>query len=928
MTKGWSAMGRIAAFCLTMTFVTGLALADTWVQVGNDGLLLMDEAAAKEPALTVNRADIAGLQVTTRLSGVQLETEITELGEFVQVTWPDSPRSGAIGTPALPVLRRLFVVPRGAQITFEYKTGASVTMEAPAAVMPVQAPIEKLPGAHEAAEFNYDADAYAAGVAVPVERVTLQRLGIVRHQQLYLLEVHPVAYNPAQQTLTFYPEIVADVQFEGGTLPRDKAVMPGLKRLVLNPGLLPDVPKRGEGKLLIIGTPTFMLPISGFASAKQNQGFDVAIHSVAEGTSKESIKDFIAGLYGTAGEPDYILIVGDTDTIPCWVGGGTGSPDTDIQYVCMDDGDDWYPDIPIGRFPVRTMEDLTTMVDKTLYYEAGVYDDPDYLMRAVFMASEDRYWVSEGTHDWVIDTYLDPMGYTYDKLYCHTYSATTQQVRDAFDDGRFFGVYSGHGGTTSWADGPSFSVSDVENLTNENMYSLVFSFACVTGAFEYDECFMETWVLADNGAVASWGSSVNSYWDEDDILEKVLFDSIYDEFDEVLSEVGPILNDTKLRYLEHWGDSGMTRRYFEMYNLMGDPTMWVCQEPTPPEGLRVTPTGGLAAEGQAGGPFTPDSIDYVLENYNETALDYEVTTDTAWLSIVDPVGTIEALGTVTVTVELSPAAYFLGNGQYTGSVEFVNLTDGVGDTLRTATLTIGVPTMQYEWTMDEDPGWDCEGNWAWGTPTGGGGTDHGNPDPSSGHTGENVYGYNLDGDYENDMVELHLTSDPIDCSELTEVSLKFWRHLNVESPTFDHAYVRVSNDGENWETVWENGSELTDSSWSEQTFDIASVADNQATVYVRWTMGETDGSWLYSGWNIDDVAIYGLAPSDPLYAPGDMNCDYAVDFQDINPFILALSNPEGYATAFPECSLMLGDCNDDGEVDFRDINPFVLMLAR
>jgi hypothetical protein len=382
-----------------------------------------------------------------------------------------------------------------------------------------------------------------------------------------------------------------------------------------------------------------------------------------------------------------------------------------------------------------------------------------------------------------------------------------------------------------------------------------------------------------------------------------------------------------MRYLEHWGAGGTTRRYFEMYNLMGDPTMWVVAEPAPPEGLHVTPTSGFLSEGQAGGPFTPESLDFTLENFNETPLDYDVTTQAIWLSIVNPTGTIEPLDTVTVTVELSPAAYFLGNGNYTDTIQFVNMTDGVGSTSRDATLNVGVPTLQYEWTMDLDPGWECAGNWAFGQPSGSGGADHGNPDPSSGHTGFNVYGYNLDGDYENDMDEMHLTSGAIDCSELTEVSLKFWRHLNVESPSYDHAYVRVSSDGENWETVWENESEITDSSWQQQTFDIASHADNQPTVYLRWTMGTTDGSWLYSGWNIDDVEIWGLGQGEPLYQPGDLNCDQVVDFTDINPFILALSDPDAYATAFPECSHTLADCNDDGEVDFRDINPFVLLLA-
>ena len=60
---------------------------------------------------------------------------------------------------------------------------------------------------------------------------------------------------------------------------------------------------------------------------------------------------------------------------------------------------------------------------------------------------------------------------------------------------------------------------------------------------------------------------------------------------------------------------------------------------------------------------------------------------------------------------------------------------------------------------------------------------------------------------------------------------------------------------------------------------------------------------------------------------GDLNCDGGVTFDDINPFVLALSNPAGYQAAYPNCDLLNGDCNGDGAVTFDDINPFVALLA-
>ncbi|MCK4680817.1 T9SS type A sorting domain-containing protein, partial [bacterium] len=46
--------------------------------------------------------------------------------------------------------------------------------------------------------------------------------------------------------------------------------------------------------------------------------------------------------------------------------------------------------------------------------------------------------------------------------------------------------------------------------------------------------------------------------------------------------------------------------------------------------------------------------------------------------------------------------------------------------------------------------------------------------------------------------------------------------------------------------------------------DVSGVADGEETVYLRWTMGETDLTAHYCGWNIDDVEIlaYDLVPPD------------------------------------------------------------------
>jgi len=74
----------------------------------------------------------------------------------------------------------------------------------------------------------------------------------------------------------------------------------------------------------------------------------------------------------------------------------------------------------------------------------------------------------------------------------------------------------------------------------------------------------------------------------------------------------------------------------------------------------------------------------------------------------------------------------------------------------------------------------------------------------------------------------------------------------------------VSNDGSNWNLLWENSaSSFQDTTWTGMEFDISAVADGEPTVFVRWTMGDSDGSVTYSGWNIDEVEIWGATSGTP-----------------------------------------------------------------
>ncbi|MBK9128437.1 MAG: hypothetical protein IPM13_11665 [Phycisphaerales bacterium] len=65
----------------------------------------------------------------------------------------------------------------------------------------------------------------------------------------------------------------------------------------------------------------------------------------------------------------------------------------------------------------------------------------------------------------------------------------------------------------------------------------------------------------------------------------------------------------------------------------------------------------------------------------------------------------------------------------------------------------------------------------------------------------------------------------------------------------------------------------------------------------------------------------------PAAMPGDMDCDGDVDFDDIDPFVLALGGQAVYELLYPDCNWLNADCNGDGQVTFDDIDPFVSLIG-
>jgi hypothetical protein len=109
------------------------------------------------------------------------------------------------------------------------------------------------------------------------------------------------------------------------------------------------------------------------------------------------------------------------------------------------------------------------------------------------------------------------------------------------------------------------------------------------------------------------------------------------------------------------------------------------------------------------------------------------------------------------------------------------------------------------------------------------------------------------------------------------------------------------------------------------TATLSAPARTSRWVFERWEIG---GRAYPDGQNVVTRLVdRDLAALAEYAVLGDMNGDGVVDRYDLDAFVLATVDPEGYADRYPDLDrLRRGDMNGDGVIDELDIEPFVERL--
>jgi len=331
--------------------------------------------------------------------------------------------------------------------------------------------------------------------------------------------VYPFRYNAVQNTLRVYKNVVVQLK-ENITLPYNPLLkqpqtilreMDGIYRSVFinYEQAMTDLTIGEYGDILVLCTNRDEAAIQPFIDWKMEKGFNVEKIVVATGTN---VKTTIQNAYNANNNLLYVQLVGDWADIKSDM---LGSAPMDPQLGCVV-GSDQHPDICIGRFSANSAAHVTIQVDKVINYEKNPDMGASWYTAALGVASNQGPG-DDGELDYthinvIYNDKLDP--FTYESFTtAYDPNGTAQMVSNAINAGVSIINYCGHGSETSWGS-TGFSNSHINGLTNGNKLPIIFSVACVNGAFNGgSDCFAEAWLKkANGGAVMTMMSTINQPW--------------------------------------------------------------------------------------------------------------------------------------------------------------------------------------------------------------------------------------------------------------------------------------------------------------------------------------------------------------------------------------------------------------------------------
>ena len=606
-------MPRTSLLFAILTAVISLTFSNNAVASG------AARSGGNSEPLVVTAENSSSVALSYELAGLERQT-VTVGGEnYDLLSLPDEPVVGREGSPELPSVMRLVLIPPQSGVRL-------VINRAVTRVEPGARPLPRQP--------QKDIDDPAVGVQKltsgdftplnqtlttydgfwPPKIAELGKPAIMRGYRVVQVVVNPVRWNPQTGELQIVESVDLELDFNTSEYMVNTVANPDrprpsryasrlLRSIVVNPPPERDEVDFGGSIVYVLGEGNewddLLDEINVLVEWRRRMGWTVEVMQIDN--IQNNADDVLEALRDAYEDweipPEYVVLCGDADQvggqtmIPFWdKRAGAGNPyESDTPYALLEgDDDDYLPEVALGRLIAYNAQMIRDQVGKIVNYESDPYMGPDndgawYLRAAGASASWQSGASSNDLVHWFGDLVLDCGFADFGGLYWTDQNIQPDPspfISDWFGDGISVFLFRG------WRmDANDYTQPEAEALDNGRMLPFTILATCNTGdygeqpwgfPYAFSEYFMKN---PDGGSIACIGVAGATQTAYNNLISSAI---LRGPFVEDIYSTGWALMRGKLALYSHYAGRGDINHsynrdmeawltHYWIYNLMGDP---------------------------------------------------------------------------------------------------------------------------------------------------------------------------------------------------------------------------------------------------------------------------------------------------------------------------------------------------------------------
>jgi len=583
-------------FLLTITALLPFEIKAEWVSLDKN------KTKNTPPKVTILQDDEQSTVLKIELSGFDVTQLVTDGKTYQVIDLLSDVASSNAGFPDLPYIAKVLAIPDQAGVSVEVLETGDAQVFKNILVPPSRASWWE---GKPMTPYLENADVYGSNDIFPSEIATMEDPVVFRDFRIARLTVYPARFIPASNELQVFSSVTVKINYGKGPVVNPKttgkrAVAPSFGQLyrstifnyesVLNR----DYGGREDGRelMLCIMPDEFETSFQVYADWKRQSGVDIHVTKFsdigANASNPDIPKNHIAdAFHNWENPPTYVLIIGDDGVFPKKI---VTYPDYSFpsdNYFVEIDGNDYFPELLIGRWTNQGDYRMQVMINKFLLYEKNPYVQETGWFKKAVLCSNNEYQSQVDTKLFVGDVLTYDGGFTQvDKMMSDgngwgggcTYDLT--DIKNAINEGRSFLNYRGEGWYYGWyASCYDFPTDDVSSLQNGQKFTFVTSIGCGVAMFDCQggNSFGEEWVemgtiTSPKGAPAFIGPTSNTHTTYNNRIDKGIYVGM---FQEGMDTPGQALLRGKLYMYNVFGNDYYTQYHYKIFHTLGDPSIHI-----------------------------------------------------------------------------------------------------------------------------------------------------------------------------------------------------------------------------------------------------------------------------------------------------------------------------------------------------------------